>query len=183
MANPWVCTIRFTRWYLQSYIFICWCFLGCLRMYLNCQRKGPIGFGMKDDIGLFLRRKSSGSPISLDFSFGLKTWDGGKYYKVHRSHIFREAEKEFGAPSWITYACIEFSRSTRVLPSNSLTVLCTLRYFESEAEEDESKSYVSYICGFLLVRIIRWKWYFMNGVLALFILIFKIFVGLHLHSG
>lgn len=127
----------------------------CLRMYLNCQRKGDIGFGMNDDIGLFLRRKSSGSPISLDFSLSLKTKDGGEYQKVHRSHIFREAEKEFGVPSWIAYEGIEFSRSTGLLPSNSLTVLCTLRYFESEAEEDESKSYVSYICGFLLLRIIR----------------------------
>lgn len=128
--------------------------LWCLRMYLNCMAKDDIGMIIRrnDGIGLFLRRKSSGSPISLDFSLGLKT-NGTKYKEVHRSHIFREAEKGFGIPNWISYDDIMVIRNMQVSPSNSLTVFCTLRY--SESEEDESKSYVSYICGFFLVRIIR----------------------------
>lgn len=109
----------------------------CLRIYLNCHKNHYRG----RDLGLFLRRKSSGSPISLDFSLGLKTMEGKKDPEVHRSHIFREAEKGFGIPSCISATELMVARRSELLPSNILTVFCTLRYPESV--EDESKSYVS----------------------------------------
>lgn len=110
--------------------------LWCLRIYFN----SPKNYDPGSDIGLYLKRKSSGPPINLDFSLGLKTVDGKKDPEVHRTHIFREADKGFGIPSCISTTKLLIARRSELLPSDVLTVFCTLRYPESI--EDESKSYL-----------------------------------------
>lgn len=104
-----------------------------LRIYPNGHRiYNSVGY-----VGLFLWRKSPGNPISLDYSFGVKTLDGKKIREKHLTSVFREAGKGYGNAKCLSRSELQ-ERESELISSEGFTVFFTLKC--SESTEDASKS-------------------------------------------
>lgn len=89
-------------------------------------------------ISLYLSRDLSGSPISVKYILALKLLNGEKVQEMDSTDVFEEADEGCGYGSFISrFELLERKSGL----ADVLTVICTLKYFESA--EDASESYVS----------------------------------------
>lgn len=75
-------------------------------------------------IGLYLRRGSSGPPINMNYTLGLKTLNGEKDSEHHRTFIFRDVYEAYGV-----HGCIVRSEliERNLIPTDVLTLFCNLK--------------------------------------------------------
>lgn len=106
-----------------------------LRIYPNGTLGTPDGF-----IHLFLRRETSGPPISLDFDLGLKNFDGKINPEKHFTRTF-VTKQGFGEPQLINRTQL-LEEKFELVPSNILSLVCRIRYPTSP--DISSKSFDRY---------------------------------------
>lgn len=80
-------------------------------------------------IGLYITRKSSGSPVSLNYSLGFKTFDGRKDPFSSGTKVFCEKGSGFGASKFISRS-VFMEKKSELTPSDVLTVICILKTSE-----------------------------------------------------
>ena len=100
-----------------------------LKMYPNGTRMGDAC------IIVFLKRKSSGPPIRLEFSLGLKTSTGRDPIE-HYTYLFEEADEGYGFARCPSQSEI-LERESELMPSGILTIFCSLSC--KELIDDTSK--------------------------------------------
>lgn len=112
----------------------------CMRIYPNgCEEQKSVGY-----IGLYLRRNSFGPAIKMNFSLGLKTFDGEKDPEKYCVHTFQKIDEGCGSIKLLSKSEL-LQRKSDLLPADILTVFCSLMHEKST--ENESKSLVFKICN------------------------------------
>ena len=113
----------------------------CLTIYTNGQTKITLANGgMGSSVGfidVYLNRKSSGPPISLEYYLGLKTTNGKIYSDRHITYIFKNIER-YGYRRFINRSTL-LEMDKELLPSGELCVICRMKY--SELDKITSKSF------------------------------------------
>ena len=122
-----VCISRFF-----SFTNECW----YLRMYPNGNKRIS---GTNGCISVYLCRKSSISPIKLKFSLSVKATAKEKVSETHQTYIFRVAEEGCGVHKLISKLEL-LEKKSELMPSDILTILCTLK--RPESQDDTSKFFV-----------------------------------------
>lgn len=93
-----------------------------LRIYPNGETEN------KSDgwLGLYIMRKSIGSPVTLRISFALKKSDGNKDHECNIGPV--TIDKKIGR-GWhkMLLRSVLMERKTELIPSDELTIICTLR--------------------------------------------------------
>lgn len=100
----------------------------------------PNGDEDEDSVGyvdIFLKRKSTGPSISVDFSLYLKSVNGKEIEKEQYSCIFGEKNDACGCCCFISRSRL-LRKRFELVPFDELTVVCTLKY--SSSVKDASKS-------------------------------------------
>lgn len=82
-------------------------------------------------IGLYLMKQTSGLPINMEYSFGLKGLNGKKHCEHYRTSIYRDKEEGYGVHNCIFRSEI-FDRKSDLLPADVLTVFCNLKLPETK---------------------------------------------------
>lgn len=81
-------------------------------------------------IGIYIIRTSTGSPVSVNYTLGLKTVDGNKDPFICNTKVFHEKDSGTGASQFISRSVLMGKKSV-LTPSDVLTVTCTLKNSES----------------------------------------------------
>lgn len=77
-------------------------------------------------IALYLHRQSSGPPINLEYSLGLKMLDGNENHKRHLTYNF-EKKIGYGFAEFLSISKI-LEKKSELVPSDALTVVCKMKY-------------------------------------------------------
>lgn len=77
-------------------------------------------------LSLYVIRQSSGSPVTLEFSFRFKSIDGKNDSLVTSTRDFNKKEDGWGSNKIILKSAL-MERKSEFLPSDILTVVCTLK--------------------------------------------------------
>lgn len=76
-------------------------------------------------LSLYVVRKSSGSPVTLDYSLGFKSIDGENDVLETSTNDFHEKEDGWGKSIILKTVLIE--KKPELIPSDILTVVCSLK--------------------------------------------------------
>lgn len=97
-----------------------------LRLYPN----GHTSDGSAGWIGIYLNRLSSGSPVTLDYWFTLKSTDRSKDHAVKAiESIFAKQNTGKGFNKLISRSVL-IDRKADLVPSDEITIICTLKNVE-----------------------------------------------------
>lgn len=127
------------------------CFSGAcweIWIYLNGETK----YKTSGWIGLYLVKMSTGSPVTVDFSLGLKTIDGKTDSNLTTTYeyVFNKSNGRYGWYRFISRSSL-MEKKSKLCPSDDLTVICFLK--GSERNVDSGKIFIILTIGFLSIRI------------------------------
>lgn len=77
-------------------------------------------------LGLYVRRWSSGSPVNLNYSLGLKSIDGKNDVRITETSVFDRKDYGWGKSKVITKTAL-MEQKSELIPSDILTVVCSLK--------------------------------------------------------
>lgn len=97
-------------------------------------------------IGLYIWRKSSGLPIQLKYSLGLKTVEWKNYNEKHRVRVFGNTSAAYGVHKFLSRAELR-RRKSLLMSDDVLTVFCNLK--NPKTTKITSKDILIFIMNFV----------------------------------
>lgn len=106
-----------------------------LKIYPNGEKEHET----EGSIGLYLMKKSSDSPVTLNYTIGLKTVDGKKEANQNYTYIFHHKDWGYGRRNLISRSDL-LNKKSELLPSDVLTITCTMK--NNEPKDVTGKSFM-----------------------------------------
>lgn len=102
---------------------------------------GETKYNTRGWIGLYLVRMSTGSPVTVDFSLGLKAVDGKTECNgtIKYEYVFNKSNGRYGYYKFISRSTL-MERKSKLCPSDNLTVICSLK--SSKRNADPGKLFI-----------------------------------------
>lgn len=133
--------------YICSPQFSFACASWCLMIYPNGQSEhNSIGY-----IGLYIWRKSSGPPIQLKYSLGLKTVEWKNENEKHRVRVFENTSAAYGVHKFLSRAEL-MKRKSQLMSDDVLTVFCNLKHPQTTKSTSKVFNIYGAFCGFILFQ-------------------------------
>lgn len=95
--------------------------------YLRVRPNGDVSKGSVGSVGLYLMKSSTGPPIKMTYTLGLKSFKGEKDSEFHRTYNFILGDAGYGVHGCIVKSEL-LERMSDLMPTDVLTLFCNLKY-------------------------------------------------------